>query len=179
VANSYSSGDVTLEQLVEEHDALMYGPHPASSPHLSLASRGARPPQASFHHATPHYVHPPSLRIKFHHTLRKLANVTIINSSRTLEDLRSTLDELDLTNGERLRPRWDTYFMVRFLPFIHSTPSLDFVCCHPQCTSAPSSHISCFMPCFLRSAIQFRYIHASPTKLNISYHTCADPLVTT
>lgn len=129
--NTYFSGDVTLEQLVEEHDTLMYGPppNPNVSPHFSPTLRGARPPHAAFHHVHVPARHPhrPRADTPFHHTLRKLANVTIINSSRTLGDLWESLDEMNLTDGERLRPRWDTYFMVRPLSFIRSICPLGFV----------------------------------------------------
>ncbi|PIA19219.1 hypothetical protein COEREDRAFT_68865 [Coemansia reversa NRRL 1564] len=40
------------------------------------------------------------------------ANVTISNSFPTVTELYEYLDKLDLTNGERLRPSWDTYFML-------------------------------------------------------------------
>ncbi|KIM32063.1 hypothetical protein M408DRAFT_326761 [Serendipita vermifera MAFF 305830] len=79
------AGDVSLEQLVEEHDTLMYGP--------GLGLDG----QPSLHG---------------HYALRKLAHLTIVNSSTTLEQLWAALDALDLPNTERLRPRWDTYFMT-------------------------------------------------------------------
>ncbi|KAJ2608868.1 Deoxycytidine monophosphate (dCMP) deaminase [Coemansia sp. RSA 1365] len=40
------------------------------------------------------------------------ANVTISNSFSTVTELYEYLDKIDLTNGERLRPSWDTYFML-------------------------------------------------------------------
>ncbi|KAJ1943540.1 Deoxycytidine monophosphate (dCMP) deaminase, partial [Linderina macrospora] len=40
------------------------------------------------------------------------ANVTITNTFETVEALREHLERLDLLNGERLRPAWDTYFML-------------------------------------------------------------------
>lgn len=73
---------MTLEQLVEEHDELMYGIGPRPS-------------------------------LLGHHELRKLAHLTIVNALPTLEQLWAVLDDLDLPNTDRLRPRWDTYFMVR------------------------------------------------------------------
>lgn len=38
--------------------------------------------------------------------------VSIINDTLTIEELYQRLDTLDLMNAERLRPGWDTYFMV-------------------------------------------------------------------
>ncbi|KAJ2852748.1 Deoxycytidine monophosphate (dCMP) deaminase [Coemansia brasiliensis] len=40
------------------------------------------------------------------------ANVTIANTFVTVEALYAHLDRIDLTNKERLRPSWDTYFML-------------------------------------------------------------------
>ncbi|KAJ1863774.1 Deoxycytidine monophosphate (dCMP) deaminase [Coemansia sp. RSA 2703] len=40
------------------------------------------------------------------------ANVSIANTFPTREDLFQYLDKIDLTNGERIRPSWDTYFML-------------------------------------------------------------------
>ena len=40
-----------------------------------------------------------------------MVNLRIVNSFPTVPDLYDYLDELDLTNPERLRPGWDTYFM--------------------------------------------------------------------
>lgn len=44
-------------------------------------------------------------------TLRRLARVHVANSSNSLETLRDGLRALRLTDAERLRPCWDTYFM--------------------------------------------------------------------
>ncbi|KAJ2502445.1 Deoxycytidine monophosphate (dCMP) deaminase [Coemansia sp. RSA 1972] len=40
------------------------------------------------------------------------ANVTITNTFAAVEDLYEYMDKIDLANGERLRPSWDTYFML-------------------------------------------------------------------
>ncbi|KAJ2159584.1 Deoxycytidine monophosphate (dCMP) deaminase [Coemansia sp. RSA 552] len=40
------------------------------------------------------------------------ANVSIANTFLTTEELYTYLDKIDLTNEERLRPSWDTYFML-------------------------------------------------------------------
>lgn len=111
---------------MEEHDILMYGHHPPLDTPPPASS--FHEPQVAFHptslpQAAPttlQHVHmtsiSPSCRMS-HTSLRKLANLSIINTAQTLEDLWKTLDNLDLTNTERLRPRWDTYFMVSELPF--------------------------------------------------------------
>ncbi|KAL8891762.1 MAG: hypothetical protein Q9215_001198 [Flavoplaca cf. flavocitrina] len=39
------------------------------------------------------------------------ADVRLVNRSDNLEQLHHTLEELDLTNEQRLRPGWDQYFM--------------------------------------------------------------------
>jgi hypothetical protein len=45
-----------------------------------------------------------------------------MNDFDTEERLFVYLDELDLLNGERLRPGWDTYFMVR--PTLSRPPAI-------------------------------------------------------
>lgn len=42
----------------------------------------------------------------------KLAKLEIINVQRTIESFHSYLRGLQMTDMERLRPSWDTYFMV-------------------------------------------------------------------
>jgi len=39
------------------------------------------------------------------------ASLRIVNTYRTLRDLYRHLDELDMTNPDRIRPSWDAYFM--------------------------------------------------------------------
>lgn len=51
--------------------------------------------------------------------LFRLANVHVINPFQNLVDLHDRLVELNLTDPDRLRPRWDTYFMVRHRGYIH------------------------------------------------------------
>jgi hypothetical protein len=74
---------MTLEQLVAEHDAHLYGQDQNS-------------------------LHPDS-----HHTLRQLAALTVVNGHPSREAFWTYLNSLDLTNKDRLRPQWDSYFMVR------------------------------------------------------------------
>ena len=40
-----------------------------------------------------------------------MVTVHIVNSFESIPQLYEHLDELDLSNPERLRPGWDTYFM--------------------------------------------------------------------
>jgi hypothetical protein len=44
------------------------------------------------------------------------AQLHIMNDFTTTEGLYAYLDQLNLLDGERLRPGWDTYFMVCFPP---------------------------------------------------------------
>ncbi|KAF8510002.1 cytidine deaminase-like protein [Hysterangium stoloniferum] len=53
----------------------------------------------------------PLLTLALHETFRT-AHVRVINSFTTLPDLYVHLGELNLTDSDRLRPRWDTYFMT-------------------------------------------------------------------
>ena len=51
----------------------------------------------------------------------RLAKIHVINTFQNLADLHDHLNQLNLTDPDRLRPRWDTYFMVRFWGYIHMT----------------------------------------------------------
>ncbi|ORX91852.1 deoxycytidylate deaminase [Basidiobolus meristosporus CBS 931.73] len=42
----------------------------------------------------------------------KLAELSILNPFDNVEELHKHLDSLDITNPDRLRPSWDTYFML-------------------------------------------------------------------
>lgn len=74
---------MTLEQFVEEHDQHFYGT-PFSNGPDTASSLG---------------------------TLRTLIDLHVNNRFDRIEDYHTHLDNLDITNGERLRPGWDTYFM--------------------------------------------------------------------
>ncbi len=39
------------------------------------------------------------------------AEVRLVNQTQSIEILHETLRDLDLANGQRLRPNWDQYFM--------------------------------------------------------------------
>jgi dCMP deaminase len=46
-------------------------------------------------------------------SLDKLVNLRIINSFQSLSEFHTHLNSLNLLDPDRLRPQWDTYFMVR------------------------------------------------------------------
>jgi dCMP deaminase len=45
------------------------------------------------------------------YTLMSLSDVTIANAYSSIAQFHACLNDLNLINGERLRPSWDTYFM--------------------------------------------------------------------
>ncbi|KAI0788680.1 cytidine deaminase-like protein [Abortiporus biennis] len=54
------------------------------------------------------------LLIRFHRGSKgidRMVNLRVVNSFNTVSALHAHLNGLDLTNNERLRPTWDTYFM--------------------------------------------------------------------
>lgn len=82
----------TLEEFIREHDIFFYGAQ-------SLDVTVHKNPVAGTQDLA-------SLR-----SLDHMVNLHILNVYRTLPDLYAYLDELNLSNPERLRPGWDTYFM--------------------------------------------------------------------
>jgi hypothetical protein len=88
----------SLEDFVREHDNVVYGAQLSDSTTFGVE-------------------HSTSL-----HSISDLVNVHIVNMFSSLPGLRKHLDTLDLLNPERLRPGWDTYFMVS--SFIQNTPYL-------------------------------------------------------
>lgn len=46
------------------------------------------------------------------HGMLPYIKLSVINTFRTVTDLIGHLNSLDITSAERLRPRWDTYFMT-------------------------------------------------------------------
>jgi dCMP deaminase len=76
---------LSLEDFVDEHDLLLNGP----------------PRSSSSQHIETDYK-------KVHN----VATLQICNGHSTKDGLYTYLDGLDLLNEERLRPGWDTYFMV-------------------------------------------------------------------
>lgn len=56
---------------------------------------------------------PPEQPLLTDYTLTaKLAKLSIYNIHDTVEKFHTHLDSLRMTDGDRLRPSWDTYFMV-------------------------------------------------------------------
>ena len=46
------------------------------------------------------------------HSLQKYATLHLVNNFDTVTALHSHLDEINLLDADRLRPSWDSYFMV-------------------------------------------------------------------
>ncbi|KAJ1858652.1 Deoxycytidine monophosphate (dCMP) deaminase [Coemansia sp. RSA 1822] len=121
---------LTLEEFVEADDNLLYTcqdppPIACSTADLStsLASIGMNNSMETSLKAVAHLnthkspLSPiiPQTAEKHNLNLKRVlssANVTITNTFATVEDLYEYMDKIDLTNGERLRPSWDTYFML-------------------------------------------------------------------
>ena len=57
-------------------------------------------------------LHGQQIRTTALRSLRNLVNVHVANVFDSITALYSHLDDIDLLNPERLRPGWDTYFMV-------------------------------------------------------------------
>ena len=89
-----SANAMTLEEFVDQHDLLLSGPSLSSALPKSVF---AKHPQTDFKRAS------------------SLATLSICNNLPSLPALHAYLDELDLTNEERLRPGWDMYFMVSLI----------------------------------------------------------------
>lgn len=91
----FSSYEGSLEDFVRDHDTLVYG-----SEDVHRDEREA--------HAL--------------HNMKKLATIHIVNEFDSIAALHSYLDDIDLLNGDRLRPSWDTYFMVSaHMPYLRSS----------------------------------------------------------
>ena len=89
---------ISLEKFIIDHDAEVYGQY-LLQPQID----GRSPVQE----------------------LEKLAHIRIENSYQSIQDFHAHLDSLDLLNVDRLRPHWDTYFMVCVLIsffLFHSPP---------------------------------------------------------
>lgn len=80
----------TLEHFVRENDLLIFGPNSESS---NVTASHGNPNEA--------------LRC-----MRNLVNVHVNNAFKTVAALEAHLDDVDFMNPERLRPGWDSYFMV-------------------------------------------------------------------
>ena len=89
--NNLSSGTPSLEEFVRQDDECVFGTD------VNSLSSDQKPL--------------PGLREMNH-----LVKLNVANTFQSLSELRLHLDSLDMTNIERLRPRWDTYFMAWNVP---------------------------------------------------------------
>lgn len=85
---------LSLEEFIRKDDALQFG--------------------------EPNHKAPPRV-ISGLRNLAKRADMHVINAFETVSALQSHLEECDLLDADRLRPRWDTYFMVAFIIYGHAT----------------------------------------------------------
>ena len=95
---------VSLDEIVEIHDKLHYG---TSTPSTSSAT-----------------VSMSSSAMTDFSRVMSLATVKVDNCFPTKEGLWTYLDTLNLLDEERLRPGWDTYFMVS--PFPPTCNDIDY-----------------------------------------------------
>ena len=47
------------------------------------------------------------------HSLQKHVTLHVVNNFDSVAALRSYLDDINILDADRLRPSWDSYFMVR------------------------------------------------------------------
>lgn len=132
-SNFSSSSAVTLEQFVEQDDAILYG-HESGRSINDIASAGmtrsgsmtpgvssmtAPPPTEPNSNASDADVHlgmgslslAPSTLPSGLHSLLSQAHVRILNPFTDLARFHDHLDSLDLPSPHRLRPSWETYFL--------------------------------------------------------------------
>ena len=98
----------SLESFVIENDHIIFGPNDG------LTSELNKPPTPT----------------KALRRFRNLVNVHVANDFDSLPALYSYLDDINLLNPERLRPGWDTYFMV--IVHHHTAYLILHVCRHSQ-----------------------------------------------
>lgn len=82
---------LTLDSFIDDHDLLLNGPSRSDNVPLDVL---AKHPQTDFRR------------------IQAVATLQICNDFPSVDGLWAYLDQLDLMNEERLRPGWDTYFMV-------------------------------------------------------------------
>jgi dCMP deaminase len=82
--------DKDLDQFVIENDHIVFGPYA----HLMQELNGRQTPTTALR------------------SFRNLVNIHVANVFDSLPALYSHLDDTNFLNPERLRPGWDTYFMV-------------------------------------------------------------------
>ncbi|PSR76731.1 hypothetical protein PHLCEN_2v8328 [Hermanssonia centrifuga] len=83
---------LSLDNFVQEHDLFFFGQR-APSVGRSNTKAAVTPSKPSFQ------------------SLNHLVNLHLMNSFESISSLYRYLEELDLSDPERLRPGWDTYFM--------------------------------------------------------------------
>jgi hypothetical protein len=91
LTDSFRGSEVSLDLFVGDHDTLLHGP----------SSSNTKPPPKSMGRR-------PSPLSRILH----LARVHVTNDFETVPLLHKHLDDLNLFDPDRLRPSWDTYFMV-------------------------------------------------------------------
>ncbi|KAG6901812.1 hypothetical protein C0995_007611 [Termitomyces sp. Mi166 len=84
------SGEKSLEKFVQDNDRVSFGVDLSDSEETD--SKDSEPSSLL--------------------SLRDLVNVHVFNSFKSISSLHKYLEELNLVDSERLRPGWDTYFMV-------------------------------------------------------------------
>jgi dCMP deaminase len=84
----------SLEWFVVKNDRVVFGP----DAQLMQKSAGEQPPTIALR------------------SFRNLVNIHVANVFDSIPALYSHLDVINLLNPERLRPGWDTYFMVIYHP---------------------------------------------------------------
>lgn len=94
-------GNITLEDFIDAHDSLLHGLPSAQIHALPALAQG-------------------QFMSDFRRILT-LAHVHVDNNFTDVSALNWYLDRLDLLDEERLRPGWDTYFMVRLIHHTHVT----------------------------------------------------------
>ncbi|KAF8574441.1 hypothetical protein K439DRAFT_847411 [Ramaria rubella] len=82
---SQTAPNLTLEEFIQEHDTLLYGPQDPAN---------FQPQRTSLH------------------AMFRVAKVHVVNNFQTFADLHAYLHSLNLPDPDRLRPQWDTYFMT-------------------------------------------------------------------
>ncbi|KZT62600.1 hypothetical protein CALCODRAFT_533680 [Calocera cornea HHB12733] len=105
-----AEGQEALDAFLARNDQLVYGPPGATGcdfPRVPqpLADRTPCPSPGA---------------ASLHTLARSLTHVSVLNGFATIPELHAHLDALDLLDPERLRPGWDSYFMVTHLASLRS-----------------------------------------------------------
>ncbi|KAJ2870877.1 Deoxycytidine monophosphate (dCMP) deaminase [Coemansia aciculifera] len=126
-ATNAERSPLTLAQFVDMDDALLYRCEDPPTNVAALIAASDLEPQLTNEtndSPMPHTAQPPAALLSpiirsaadaHELNLKRVlssANATIANTFATISDLHAHLNHLDLLNPERLRPSWDTYFML-------------------------------------------------------------------